>query len=150
MHHICTHGLPLFSTWRWGMVHSVEIKWHPGCSVHTTVYIPASRACVCVCLCAYVCEREGDEERFCHTLLNFKPRHEGSFQWTSFIRLVSVVCYPAGHFTSCHTSHTRVYAASIFISVYMIIGCFFSTWETIQYASKATLFVSADLILLFV
>lgn len=25
-----------------GMVHSVEIKWHPGCIAHTTVYIPAS------------------------------------------------------------------------------------------------------------
>lgn len=33
------------------MVRLVEIKWHPGCSVHTTVYIPASPVRVCLSVC---------------------------------------------------------------------------------------------------
>lgn len=43
--HIST-PLSSFSTWRWGMVHAVEIKWHPGCIIHTTVYISASPVCM--------------------------------------------------------------------------------------------------------
>lgn len=58
------------------MVHTVEIKWHPVCIVHTTVYISAS---LCVCLCVF-------ERDFCRTLFHRHLLDEGGASWA--VRIV--------------------------------------------------------------